>query len=621
MPGMSLGIMSATQGPYSTGQLLLDITQGARVASSAYDRSSPARLSLRPQGQGASVLGWTAARRRAESVPELLIPGLLASRIPGGAGYAGISGAGATDAVAAASRTGAVAAVSVGSAGTLLARVEATRRGSGLAVADLPGGVEGLAELRVLVAEREPGELVIVLQRAGSASGAELLWCGLAGLPGGGGKELSSQTTNQRGLVSATDLAPTILGHLDALPLPAAMTGRPIQTDGPLRAGELRSLMIRLRVIPERRLPALAVLIGAWALLLLVSAPWPRWRSWALRSGGVGMLWAPVVALIPAAIEPTAAVEYAIVALGCLALGAMTDRVLRWPRAAIAPATAAVALITVDALAGSQLLMRSLLGPDPIGGARFYGIGNELKSGLAVLVLAALAGALYPARRSRRAAAVVAAAGVLLAVVEGAARIGAGVGGVVLVSAGFALASVMLLPGAITRRRAVLGLLCPLAGVAALAALDLASAHGGGHFTGSILHARSAGAVRDVLVRRYEAAGRELASVPMAIATALVVLGGALVVRRRDRVLAVVGGDRGFEAALAGGLAAGLVGALVEDSGPVLLVVAAFTLACVGAYLWGRPVRAPARVIPDGSRDTHRAARSRARRPRSAPSG
>ena len=45
--------------------------------------------------------------------------------------------------------------------------------------------------------------------------------------------------------------------------------------------------------------------------------------------------------------------------------------------------------------------MRSLLGPDPILGARFYGIGNELKSGLAVLVLAAVAAALYTTGQRR----------------------------------------------------------------------------------------------------------------------------------------------------------------------------------------------------------------------------
>ena len=47
---------------------------------------------------------------------------------------------------------------------------------------------------------------------------------------------------------------------------------------------------------------------------------------------------------------------------------------------------------------------------------RFYGIGNELKSGLAVLVFAAVAAALYPAVRGRRAASTMAACGIVLAV-------------------------------------------------------------------------------------------------------------------------------------------------------------------------------------------------------------
>ena len=85
--------------------------------------------------------------------------------------------------------------------------------------------------------------------------------------------------------------------------------------------------------------------------------------------------------------------------LVCLALGALTDRLLPWPRAPLVPAVVTVVALTMDALAGTQLLMRSLLGPNPILGARFYGIGNELKSGLAVLVLAAVAAALYPAVR------------------------------------------------------------------------------------------------------------------------------------------------------------------------------------------------------------------------------
>jgi len=52
-------------------------------------------------------------------------------------------------------------------------------------------------------------------------------------------------------------------------------------------------------------------------------------------------------------------------------------------------------------------------------------------------------------------------------------------------------------------------------------------------------------------------------------------------------------------APFAGGPAAGVVGLLVEDSGPVLLVVAVFTLGCVLAYLWGKPRAALDGVRPE----------------------
>jgi hypothetical protein len=158
---------------------------------------------------------------------------------------------------------------------------------------------------------------------------------------------------------------------------------------------------------------------------------------------------------------------------------------------------------------------------------------------------------------------------------------------VILVSAAFAVATVMLLEGALTRRRALIVLMSPVAGLVALAALDLATAHGAGHYTGSILHASSASEVRDVIVRRYAAAWDELHNHAMPVATAFALLYAGLGLRRRKRLLAPVTEDPVWQAAFAGGLTAGVVGALVEDSGPVLLVVAVFTLGCVATYLWG----------------------------------
>ena len=594
-PGLSLGVLSATQGDYTRGQFLLDATQGARVAVSLYGSSRPPALALVPAGGGGLVRNWPAALRRADDAPARLQPGLLASAA-GGAGYAGIAGADSADGALAADRSGRLAALSLGPAATLLARVQALRRRERLVVTDLPSGGQGASDLRALLRARPSGELLVVLERAADAPAGALGWIGIAGEQAGGTGDLSSATTRERGLVSAVDIAPTVIAHLRARPGTAALTGHAIVKDGPLDAGELERLMARLRAIPQRRLPALGALLGAWVLLLLLAGS--RRRRWALSVGSIGVLWSPVVVLAPAALAPGPVAEYTMIAAGCLGLGALCERLLRWPHALIAPAIAAVGILTLDALAHTQLLMRSLLGPDPAGGARFYGIGNELKSGLAVLVLAAVAAALHPSARGHRGAAAFAAAGGALAAVEGAARVGAGVGSVLLVGAGFGLAAALMIADASVRRRTLIALAgVPLA-LALLVAIDLATAHGAGHFSGSILHAHSWQDLRDIVVRRYATAWGELDSPGMWIAlaaTVACVLAAALRVRP---LLGVAGADPAFRAALAGGLAAGVVGALTEDSGPLLLLVAAVALACVAGYLHAGPtVTAPRREL------------------------
>jgi hypothetical protein len=591
--GLSIGLMSATQGSYTRTQMLLDISQGSRIASASYDPTRAPPLSLSPRSSGATVTGWSAAVARAQGAPQLLRPGLLASAVPGGAAYAGIAGDDDLDAVVAADRSGHVGELSLGSAATLLARIAELAGHTRLVVADLPASAEGRADLRALSERRAAGELLLVVQRAGNGSGDQLLWGAAGGLAGGGGRELSSRTTNERGLFATLDLAPTILDHVGA-PIPSDVRGERLETDGALHGSALRALRLRLQVVGGRRLKALGCLLAFWSLMLLAAAAVRGARgrvarALAMRVGALAVLWTPVAALIGAALEPGAAGEYATIVAASVALAAITDALLPWPRAPLAPAIVAIVALVVDALAGTQLLLRSLLGPDPILGARFYGFGNELKSGLAVLVLAALAAALFPVHRGRTAALATALAGIGLAAIEGAARIGAGVGGVILVSAGFAVATIVLLPGDFSRRRALLGVATPLVALVALAALDLLTAHGGGHYTGSVLHARSAGDVRDLIVRRYGAAWRELKNHAMPAATALALGYAVYAVRNRVRLLAPVGDDPAWQAVLAGGVTAGVVGALSEDSGPVLLVVAVFTLGCVASYLWGRP--------------------------------
>ena len=81
-------------------------------------------------------------------------------------------------------------------------------------------------------------------------------------------------------------------------------------------------------------------------------------------------MWTPVAILLPASLEPARTVEFAAIVATCFALAALTDAFVSWPRAPIVPAVSALAALTADALAGTQLLVRSVLGPDPIlGGA------------------------------------------------------------------------------------------------------------------------------------------------------------------------------------------------------------------------------------------------------------
>jgi hypothetical protein len=96
----------------------------------------------------------------------------------------------------------------------------------------------------------------------------------------------------------------------------------------------------------------------------------------------------------------------------------------------------------------------------------------------------------------------------------------------------------------------------------------------------------------------------------MPLATALALALCALAIRRREALLEPVRQDPAWQAALAGGLTAGVVGALVEDSGPVLLVVAVFALGCVASYMCAAPPAASA-----GTPGRPRESRSRARTP------
>jgi hypothetical protein len=153
------------------------------------------------------------------------------------------------------------------------------------------------------------------------------------------------------------------------------------------------------------------------------------------------------------------------------------------------------------------------------------------------------------------------------------------------------VATLLLLPGRTTRRRLAYAAAVPVVGLAALAAVDIATG-GNGHFSRTVLDAEGGSALTDTVVRRYTLAFNTLVNGAMPFLTALALLAVAYAYRYRDRIYAPLRGSPSWRAGLIGGFAAALAGALANDSGPVLLVFGVFVLACATAYVRGDPALA-----------------------------
>ncbi len=605
-PRFALGLVSATQGRYTPVQSLLDISAGSRTSVNVYEPRRPPNLDLVVGGDGSGfIFGWSKALDRARTALAQIQPGLLATKIPGGAAYAGVRGRTHTEAVAAADIEGNVAAVSLGPAADLGERVQRLLRNHRLVVAGLPTAAKGDAVLERLLRDRQPGDLLVVTQTRARSDVPQLLPVG-AILADGTRGLLSSPTTRLPGIVAAIDISVTILRTLD-LTIPSRVKGLPMRADGTADTVQLTSTAKRLSAVGGRRIPVLFALLFSWASLLLalgLVADRGGIRA-GMRIGALAVLWVLPMLLLAGRLAPRRIVEVVIVVGGSFVLAALTDRFVRWPRGPLVPAAVAVVVYGADLVIGSQNIVRSLLGPNPRSGGRFYGLGNELEATLVVLLLVALGAALmrradFDARaapfgagpgRSRRNAAIVALAGVVAAVFVGAGQLGADVGGVMTVGAGVAVMVVLMLPGSPSRRTIGLAMLVPFAAVAALALLDLATG-GNGHFTRTVLKADSATALWDIVARRYTLAFNVLRTGAMPFITVLALLAMAYAIRYRDRIYAPLRGSPAWRAALAGALTSSVVGALFNDSGPILLVFGIFVLACVTAYVRGDPALA-----------------------------
>jgi hypothetical protein len=595
-PGAAVGLLSSIQGEYTRQQVLLDISQGSRQPVSLYSGEPPVVRVVHDR-VGAHVAGWSAVRRRARDVSVTLRPGLLAGAVPGGAGFVSSRGLDEVG-LAAADERGRIAAISTGSAPTIARRTSDLLATQQLVVVALPGGEGGRSALADLLSTRASDQLLLVAHvpptppdRAFALPPSRTYRLVAFGMAQARRESVRSASTRRPGLVSAIDLVPTALGHL-RLPVPDAVRGEPVRaTDGP-DAARLEQLRRRWSdVRGGRQSSSLSGVAGLTLLVMLLLGTVKGLRAAlrpGLRIGALAVMWWPTLVLLVAALEPgSKGAETALIATGSIALGAVTDGLLRWPRGPVLPAVAGLGAYTVDLATGGGLLTRSALGPSLLSGSRFYGISNELEPLLPILALVGLAAFVGARRPSRRLCVAFAACGAALGVVVGWGRLGADVGGVLTVAGGFAVATLLMLPGGITRRALLAAAAVPFVALAALVVIDLALG-GGGHLSRNLTRSEGSADLLELVTRRYELALNVLLKGRTLTTFLGAALGIAFAVRNRALLYAPVR-NRAWHAALVGGLAAGVMGAITNDSGPLLLTNAVIALAAVTAYVQGCP--------------------------------
>lgn len=194
---------------------------------------------------------------------------------------------------------------------------------------------------------------------------------------------LTSGTTRREGIVANTDIAPTILEHF-SLPVPGEMSGRPMTTVKVAHTMEkLLSLNQRLVFVHKARPPLVKgyilgqiIVLGAAALSLITGLKILKYLQPVL----LALSSFPLVLLIMGMAAGLHPVLYGLAVLGIVLLitgvsmGGLRIHNL-CPFLIVSLLTAGAILL--DLVFGAPLMQNSVLGYDPMGGARYYGLGNE----------------------------------------------------------------------------------------------------------------------------------------------------------------------------------------------------------------------------------------------------
>ncbi len=405
---------------------------------------------------------------------------------------------------------------------------------------------------------------------------------------------LHSLSTRRLGVVTLTDLAPTVLASLGA-PVPEGMIGqalryhpgevdlgrlRLIDRDAAVREGiyfrltityiAIQALVYLLAALAFCRLGGAGRVAGALRWTVLAVSAWPL-ATFVLRAvPNVGALGAAAVPLL-------VAIDAAIVALA-----------LRARRRPLAPLAwvcgATVVLLVLDVATGARLQTSSLLGYSLHTAARFTGFGNTAFAALASTTIIAVALHVHHAPRRREALVSAACVFALVIVADGAPALGSDVGGILTLVPVFGLTLLALCGRRLTWKAVGIAVAVTLGVLVVAIGIDLLRPPGSRTHLGALVARVSEQGwepLTTTINRKMAANLRTFRSpwtwtVPIVAFYMLYVLGFA---RGWSQLLPPRSAVR---AAVVGVLAAGVLGYAVNDSG---VVVTALVFVYIGPFL------------------------------------
>ncbi|HVE26457.1 MAG TPA: hypothetical protein VNC22_13680 [Sporichthya sp.] len=426
---------------------------------------------------------------------------------------------------------------------------------------------------------------------------------------------LHGESTRRAGLVTITDLTPTLIPD----PVPADLDGYPLQSrtrieSTPTAVRELDRRDLAAQVIRDMFVWFFVALIGG-QLLLYAGAGLAMRRgvidrrrcARVLSLVGLGFGSAPAASvlanLLPwrSAGHPAPAL-WGVVVLGSVAIAALAAAG-PWRRRPYGP-PAVVGLVTalvlgLDVVTGSRLELNGLFGLSPLVAGRFYGFGNIAFAVFAMCSLTTAAGAAsYLIRRGREMAAggVVLAAGAVAALVDGWPDFGADFGGVLALVPGVAVLAAGVSGVRITVPRVIGVALAAVGAAAGIALLDWRREPARRSHLGKFVQDVLDGNGPDVIGRKLDANFGLLVDAPIIVLAAIPLVVLAVLTLLRPEKLRLHGLARAqaedpvLRPLMFGCLSTALVGFAVNDSGVIVpavaLIAAGPLLVAVWAGIW-----------------------------------